>query len=332
MRKQFWLVIILIATTTSWLSAQNEIVIIHAQGKVEYLPGGNTSPRTVYPGLSLPTQGKIRCYPNSSAKILYDGNPVPLDANNVYDLGEIKAQAQSQGNRLRTFTGRFWSYLSESFSNSDDQAALEKYHQQHMANAKGGIKGFGEKPYGINLVSAYPSPESPVKQAQIGRDPITLRWSRSGSSAFQLTLRNETGEKVLLEARTRDTVFTVNVSQLDLAPDAFIQWSVQKADSTADVSTTSATQWLQYAPEAWEALLSGDNAEAASGTDDAEKLLMLCFQLEEKGFVFSAESMLEKFVGQHPDNVLVKRYLATFKSRVTPAEPLMTWSPKSQNP
>ncbi|PSR14025.1 MAG: hypothetical protein DA408_20215 [Bacteroidetes bacterium] len=302
--KTFSLFLFLLAT--SLLIGQNEVVVVHAIGNVTYFATPQSAGQMVYPGFRMALPGSLRCETGARVKLLYNQETFLIEDTKMHPLSEL-AQLSKGGSNLG-FTGRFWSFLTGSMSQSKDEKALEENHEHFMEEVYAGIKGFSHKTYPVKTSQLY--------TGSLGTEPITFRWSdESAWPVLRFSLINDAGSEVLF-ALVQKGAFTLDPKQLAMAPGKAYQWQVTAVNGDAPVAQ-SAPIVFTYDPVGHEKLMADLSAMAEyQAAEPVEQQLMQAYTLEKAGFNYGAAQCYDQASANNPDNVLLRDVHAAFLSRM----------------
>lgn len=298
--------IFLIICTFSILNAQEKVTILTVNGYVHYFSGANNIGKRLLPGDILSPRGIIRCESDALAVLLFKGKKQKIEAGKELDLTQLAAE-KATGNRMGYF-GRFLSFIGSSVNNTEDNSKLEKYHQRYMANAKGGIRGWGQGSADI-MTYKYLS-------ESVGGEGMLFEWAANENyHGYTFEIREEENNTLFFKAFPRANAINLHLEQLNFLPGALYSWRVKALD-TAGQEVSTAKILFSYEPDALaDFLASKELARAMEKVEEGEKDLLLVYELEEKRFFYAAYSKYQDMIKQSPENDLYKRLFAAFLIR-----------------
>ena len=129
------------------LAAQKEVIVLHISGQVYYYANYGSKPIMLFPGMELDLKGKVRCKGIGDAKLLYNGHSFLLSGTKTRDVQDV-VKATAAASQM-SFTGRFFSFLTESVKEGDSNEKLENHHRHYMNKTSGGIKGWATPTYSL---------------------------------------------------------------------------------------------------------------------------------------------------------------------------------------
>jgi hypothetical protein len=295
----------LVLCLSSLATAQNNTaIVLHNIGQVQYMSSKNASAARIYPGMELSLNGKIRCLKGGSAKLLYKGQTFNVSSGRLQDISEVVKSASS-GSQMG-FTGRFWSFITESVQESESTEKLQKHHQRYMSKTSAAIKGYATKKqkadYALLLAGKLPAAT------------VTFRWRTTpGVGAYQFLLADEKGKAVAALA-VRDTMLTLDLEQLVLDYQGEYQWEVKRGQTEEPVIALPFTLMASNTTEMVRQKLSSEPAFQQASVE--EQNLMMAYFLEQDQSFYSAALLYDKLLAQSPDNPLYRRLYATFLARM----------------
>lgn len=284
---------------------QEDIVVQSVSGKAQYYAPQESKAQNVYPGLRMSSDGKVRCQSGATVKLLQNGEIFTIKGSKLYSLRELGQQSSSGSNM--GFMGRFSKFLSGSMQETKNDKELEKNHRRYMEKAKAGIGGFSEKEYPIQASLLY--------QGILSASPVAFRWSGAiPGETYRFQLSRKADGQVVAMAVTRDSVFSLDLSQLALEPGPTCEWMIV-ADKPG--GGESAKMFFGYLPAAGAEALAGlRNLKDFQNADPAEQALMEAFALEEAGLYYDAAMRYVAAAQTHPGNLLVRDTQAAFLSKM----------------
>ncbi|MBK6997252.1 MAG: hypothetical protein IPH31_20905 [Lewinellaceae bacterium] len=282
--------------------AQNEIIVLHVSGQAFYYERTGAKPISMYPGMGLALKGKVRCKGASTAKLLYNGSTIIVSGGKYRDVEEL-ARAAGAASQM-SFTGRFFSFVTESVREENSQENIKKYHRKHMGKTSGGIKGYAKPEYTLKplLLTAGKLPSA----------QIVFRWRDSigeGPYTFHLITMDE---KPVAQLIVRDTAITLDLDKLALNLDEKYSWYISRGDTAKsyqlifEICPTSVVERLTdltHEPTFLEA-------------SPEEKQLMIAFRLEEEQCFYDANDAYQRLLATAPNNLLLRRMYAAFLARM----------------
>lgn len=285
--------------------AQTEVVVIHANGSVQYYAPNQKTAKSIYPGMRLSVHGSIRCQSGASVKLLYRKETITLSDGKLYALSQLDKQvSETKG---IGFSARFWSFISGCMQQTTDGKTLEENHRRYMESVYAGVKGYSRTAYALQA--------SRLCAGSLGHGTVTFRWA-GGQAGQVLRFRIMQGENILISAQVRDSSFSVNLSQLALEPGMAYQWQVLSPDDAATAPRSAVTAFA-YNPEALDQTLDqlykDHEYQHALPTEQA---LMQAFVLEDAGFLYQAATVYQDAAQANPQNGLLRDAHAAFLARM----------------
>lgn len=195
--------------------AQPDIIVQSVTGKASYFEAEGSRAKTVYPGLRLSPDGKLRCESGATVKLLRDGDIFTLKGSKLFALRELDRLPKSGSNA--GFMGRFSKFLSGSMKETQNDKALEENHRRYMEKVKAGIGGFSDKP--------FPLQANMLTQGILGATPIVFRWSGSAHGGhYRFQLKSKWSGRAVATVHTRDSMLSLDLSQLALNEGEAYEW------------------------------------------------------------------------------------------------------------
>lgn len=286
------------------LAAQNPTaVVLHVTGQVQYFSSANAAPKKVYPGLEMQTSGRIRCQKGGSAKILYQGNTFNVTGGRLQEIGEI-VKAATTASQMG-FTGRFWSFITESVQESESTEKLQKHHRRYMSKTSASIKGYAQREHAIAT--------SFMTMGKLPAATVTFKWRHTpGTAPYTFRLTTETGDPVA-QLLTRDTVLTLDLEQLALDFQGEYQWTVVREDGKESSAPVPFELVSNMEEKARKSLSLQNDYKTA---DNTEQRLMIAYYLEQENSFYSANEVYEQLLASQPNNALLRRLYASFLARM----------------
>lgn len=290
-----------------WVAAQNEITVVHSSGKAQYYAPQQNTPQSIHPGLRLSLDGKVRVQSGTGVKVLYNGVTYTLKSGKLHLLRELEKKAD-KGTGMG-FAGRFWSFLTNSLKQSQNEEVLEDNHRRYMESVHAGVSGFANKKYPIHASLLYSN--------NLSATAVTFRWSsvkNAPGSRFQIS--RETDGLVICVIHIRDSTLRLDLSQLALEPNEEYNWVILPAMETSDGPRSEEFTFL-FRPEGASKVLDDLRRQPEfNNAGPAEQRLMEAFALEEAGFLYDAFEIYATASSAHPDNLLVRDSRAAFLARM----------------
>jgi hypothetical protein len=213
-------------------------ILVSSGGKLTYRTLNSKKQQKLVDGAVLKNTGTIRLKKRSSALLLSNGNLVQVSTKGKYPLTELFPQGQDETQRLN-FDVTFSDYLmsavllaADSGNSGDAWSGIRT--STGSGDGWGGIRtstgsGDGWGGQGTKIFAIQP-------MGKILPKATVFRWSRpAGNPTYRLQLKDENGQ-VLLETSTRDTAFTVDLSQAVFSGAGRIEWQVAAEGSGGAVS------------------------------------------------------------------------------------------------
>jgi hypothetical protein len=239
-------------------------ILVSSGGKLTYRTLNSKKQQKLVDGAVLKNTGTIRLKKRSSALLLSNGNLVQVSTKGKYPLTELFPQGQDETQRLNfdvTFSdylmsavllaadsgnsGDAWSGIRTSTGSGDGWGGIRT--STGSGDGWGGIRtstGSGDGWGGIRTSTGSGDGWGGQGTKIFAIQPMgkilpkatVFRWSRpAGNPTYRLQLKDENGQ-VLLETSTRDTAFTVDLSQAVFSGAGRIEWQVAAEGSGGAVS------------------------------------------------------------------------------------------------
>ncbi|MDO8365259.1 MAG: hypothetical protein Q7T20_00590 [Saprospiraceae bacterium] len=282
--------------------AQKDITVLHVSGQAFYYEQTGAKAISMYPGMELALKGRMRCKGASTAKLLYNGVSIMVSGGKLRDLKEVVKSAGVASQM--SFTGRFFSFVTESVREGNTQEDIKKYHRKYMGKTSGGIKGYAKPDYTIRplLLTAGKLPSANV----------IFKWrNTAGEGHYTFSLLTKLGKPVA-QILTRDTAITLDLDQLALDLDEEYSWNVSRGETAKSVNIP-----FEICPTSVVERLTDLSHEPAFVEAEPEmKQMMLAYRLEEERCFYSAYQTYTQLIGAEPDNLLLRRMYAAFLARM----------------
>jgi len=296
---------------------QEDIVVQSISGKAFYYAPQESKAQNVYPGLRMASNGKVKCQSGASLKLLRNGEMFTIKGNKTYLLSELDQQSKSGSNM--GFMGRFSKFLSGSMKETKDDKELEANHRRYMEKAKAGIGGFAD--------NAFPIQSSLLYQGILSAWPVTFRWyGAKPGETYRFQLNRKADDQVIAMALTRDSVFSLDLSELALDPGTACEWMI--VDDKTGVAKSKKTSFI-YDPDAGSRVLAElRDLNDFQNADMAEQDLMRAYLLEQAGLYYDASRTYVAAAQNNPGHVLIRDTQAAFLSRMgllEDAKRLLRW-------
>ncbi len=290
------------------IHAQNEITVLHTSGKAQYYPPQqNAAAQSIHPGLRLSPEGKVRLQSGALVKVLFNGVTYTLKDGKIHLLRELGKEAR--GGAGMGFTGRFWSFLTNSLKQSQNEKVLEENHRRYMESVHAGVSGFAEKKYPIRASLLYSN--------HLSATAVAFRWSgadKGQKSRFQIS--RKTDDQVVCTIHIRDSVLRLDLSQLALDAGEEYAWVILPAMEAEDAPRSDEFTFLYHPEGAGKVLADLHRQPDFQKASPLEQRLMEAFSLEEAGFLYDAFEIYASAASTNPGNLLVRDARAAFLARM----------------
>ena len=296
--------------TTIQASTQSNLTVTYTRGNVYYYASEANTAKSIYPGLSLPSSGRIRCDKGAKVKLLCKGKVFELTDNKMHFLDEIAKEAGSS--KRISFLGRFWGFLSGSMDNTQDEQHLELHHKQSMENLNAGIKGYASREFAIQADLFFEGGLSATDVAFIWQSEADLNY------CFRMTRQADDG--VVLVVWTKANVLRLNLGDLALVDGEDYEWQIITNESDASAPHSRKMQFAFQPGAASRALSKVTGLKAYQAASHVEQQLMEIYALENNEFYYDVNSRYQKLAADKPENILVKRAYASFLASVNKME------------
>ncbi len=284
------------------LAAQSAVSVLRTSGQVLYYAHDGATPIALSPGMELEPQGKLQCKDAGSAKLIYNGTTFVVTGNKPIPVQEVVKSANKASQM--SFTGRFFSFLSENLKGGASPGDLEKHHRNHINKVSGGIKGWSQPTYSIRPL-LFTTGKLPAAN-------VVFKWRQTaGQGPYTFRLLAENGTQIA-QLLTRDTVVTLDLDQLALRLEEEYTWQVSRGENAKSVSVPF--ELSAASVEDKQQALARDPAFVSA--DPMEQALMLAFSLEQERCFYSANNTYQQVLLAEPDNALLRKIYATFLARM----------------
>lgn len=316
MRKPIGLLLCLMVFQMTLLLGQERFTVTYtnASSGIEYREARGSSPSRVFPGKDLPDYGQLSIKRGKWLNLIYNGQKRKLEGPLKLDLAELAREMNVE--KKSTFLGRFWSFLGNSVSQTNNSSDIERYHRRYLTNARAGISGFGDKSYPIQL---------PVYLTEtLGASKVDLQWTAlENVDGYWVTIQDQDQEAIILKAYTKGNQLTVHLAELNLSEAAVYQFQITAQGP--EPTQTSDYIFFSYEPDVVEEFIEEQKQEREWTTlHGVEKDMYLAKQLEEEGFFQNAHHYYQKILDQHPQSLFFKKLYAAFLVRMDAPEKAKT--------
>ncbi|MCC7246217.1 MAG: hypothetical protein IT269_11100 [Saprospiraceae bacterium] len=276
--------------------------VLHCSGRVNYYAASGASPKKLYPGMELSPTGRLRCNKGASAKLLYNKKSFLVKSTQFQDVAEL-LQVNDNSSSLG-FGGRFLNFLTESIHESESTDKLQENHRRYMNKAGAAIKGYSSKEYTITT--------DLLTSGVLPAESVRFTWGKlPGASPYKFALMDESGN-VYAQIQARDTFITLDLSELGIKRGPVYQWQVcQDEQINCSAPMTFELDPASHA-KALDAIEKSADYQSAS---DAEKQLMLAYQLEQNRAYYQANRYYQRLLKKEPENQLYRRLYSAFLMR-----------------
>ena len=309
----FLLAILLVGQVAAQES--DNFIVTSVSGKVSYIEEKSSKEQSLLPGQELSANTTVILANNARANLVHKKKAIALNKAGRVLLQTLVNQDEKENSGL---INRFFDYIQEGITNTNNTKKLEKYHEQYMTKTAGGIKGFAGSEYGI--VASLPV-VGVLRQA-----PITFRWFAKGDSSFyDFQILDYQTDGLIYKALLRDTFVTVALQQLVLDSERKYYWVVQQklpgepstgfafADDPAKRSPK--VEFVINNDKSASALASLEKEKDYQNADALQKKWMEALLLEDRQYVYEAYLKFKEAQELTPDNQLVKNLMAAFLTR-----------------
>ncbi len=309
MRKKLWLIFSLNIFYLGICEAQSpqfKVLYTNSSSGIVFEQQGQSQKR-VFPGLTLPSTGSMVFEAGKWADLMYNGKKKRLQGPASYDMAQLANSMKSE--KKSTFLSRFWKFVNNSVSPSDNTSQLEKYHKEYLTNARAGISGFGDAKYAIKI-PLYFSELIADAHLKFYWDSIPVR----NGYIFEITSRET--EQVIFKAITKSNTLSLNLDELNLDPSEVYEWMV-KAVKPAGELAVSPISYFSFVPnEVADLIQEIKTDDDYQDLEDYEKDMFLLYNLEEEGAYHTAYLTYQKLINENPDNKLNQQLFASFLARM----------------
>ena len=303
--KTYWIFLMLFLFGNGPLSlpAQADLYVLRTVGRVEYVSSQDARPVRLVATNKITARGSVVLYDGASLKLRLDDQTIDLNEKGIFSLPVLVKEKGKEKNL--GFFGRFWAFVAEGISNTDDTYKVEKYHQQYLSKGiGGGIEGFASN-FGIH-VHQLPS-------GRLGDTTLVLSWDSTGLEApFQTRIVSERDGREVWAAITPQTTCTLQLDTL-AAGETYRLFVVQE---TADTVLSSGGILFQYDPIRQQRLF--EQLQKTSEFQEAlpvEQSLMRAHALESRSYLYGADAVYRQLLSELPENELIRRMYAAFLLR-----------------
>ncbi|MBK7870365.1 MAG: hypothetical protein IPJ74_06580 [Saprospiraceae bacterium] len=290
-------------------------IVTGVSGKVNYLDKKSSKEQSLLPGQQLSPDATVILANNARANLVHKKKSVVLDKAGRFLLQTIANQNAKESSGL---INRFFDYIQEGVTNTSNAKKLEKYHEQYMTKASGGVKGWAGGELGI-------IPSVPVAGV-LNNASVTFAWFDTGDSSFyDFQILDYQTDGLIFKALLRDTFITVELQKLVLDAERKYKWVVQKKLlGESAVSFTFSDDPGKSSPEMEFVMNNGEMAtvlaslekeEEYQNADTINKKLMEALLLENNQYMYEAYLRFKEAQELVPDNQLVKNLRAVFLTR-----------------
>ena len=275
-------------------------ILVSSGGELTYRTPNSKQSQKLVDGAVLKNTGTIRLKKRSSALLLSNGNFVQVSTKGKYPLAELFPQSQDETRRL-SFDVTFSDYLMS--------AVLLAADPDNAADAWGGIRtstgtGDGWGGQGTKIFAIQP-------MGKILPQATVFRWSRpAGNPTYRLQLKDENGQ-VRLETSTRDTAFSVDLSQAVFSGAGRIEWQVAAEGNDGMVSNPLFISFATPADIA-AALAQAQTAPTYANSTPTVQQLMEAIALERKDFFDAAAQRYQEVQRADSRSEMVRLMHAAF--------------------
>ncbi len=284
------------------LAAQQEVIVFRVSGQVQYFTHHGATPVLLQPGMELGLSGKLRCKGSATAKLLYKGSTYNLSGSNMRDVQEV-VKAGKEASQM-SFTGRFFSFITESVKDSERKEKLQKHHRRYMNKASGGVKGYATPDYAISALL--------LTTGKLPAANVIFKWrNTAGEGPYTFRLFATNGDQVA-QILVRDTAITLDLEQLSIDIFAEYAWNI-----TRGASLKSAAMSFEVCPDKAKEVEKEISQDADFiAADPVEQQLMLAYALEEEHCFYETNRIYAELYGANPDNPLLRKLYASFLARM----------------
>lgn len=292
-------------------SAQDQVFrVISCSGDVNVMVKDSSQSTKLYSGQLLTAQGILNIGENSSVKIISKDKPIILDQKGQYDLESL----YSQSNKMSmSFTGKFWQFIMDGLKGSDSKKNMKNYYKDYMA-VSGAVKGYVDSERRLAISEPY--------SGIITEEILHVEWHYEGEpTQFHVFIEDKTDSDTVYHIKTMDTSLDLLIDQELLDNEKQYYLKVVNSDGIYDAIDVS---WSKVDEEkVSKRLKSIVGYEEASPN---EKEWMRAVVLEMEGYNQQSYKSLQQLLNQNPDDLHLKKLLATFLIRqgeIVEAETLM---------
>ena len=287
---------------------ESAIIVLSIKGQIEYMKDQSSEMQRLLPGMKISPSGAIKLADASKVSLLHHGKYIQLDEAGAYDLNTlIKKNDKALS---MNFAGRFWNFVSDGLSHSDDKEDLNEYNEKLLSVA-GGVQGFAlDEPALKTIMPAG---------GKIGTDIVTFNWKRSKNPSvfYHFKIQHVDDEALVFKAVLRDTSITLDFGQLVFHPEEMYEWWVEEEIvGQENEMKSSDLRLFEYNPNG-NKIYSKEAAQINEykKADDFDKKWMEAIVMEQEDFVYDAYDRYSNLLLQNPDNLLIKKLFAAFLTR-----------------
>ena len=300
-------VFIFLFTNVSTKAQEAAIIVLNVKGHIEYMKDQSGAKERLLPGKKISSAGALNLKGESKVSLLHNGKHIQLDQAGAYDLKTL-IDKNDKGLSM-SFAGRFWDFVNEGLSQSDNSDELNGYNEKLLA-VTGGVSGYAIDDE-MSLQTIMPS------TGNIGAQIVTFNWhsSKNKPASYQFKIYHVDADELVFKAITRDTSITLDFSQLAYQSETSYEWNVEAEDAEKELMK-SELKTFEYYPKA-EELFAQKTKKLPDykNADDFEKKWMEAIVMEQENFNFDAYIRYKNLSIQNPENLLIKKLFASFLVR-----------------
>lgn len=292
------------------LAAQSNLTVTYTRGKVYYYPPQQDNPRTVYPGLTLSSGGRLRCDQDAKVTLLCMGKTFEFEDTKMHFLDEV---ARTAGNTSSlSFMGRFWGFLTGSMEGTEDNKRLEEHHKQSMESLRAGIKGYAVSDFAIQTDMLF--------EGKLSDNEVAFTWSAKPDLKCCYRLTRQADDGLVLLTWTRGNTLRLNLADLALEDGGVYEWQIITKVGDPEAPHSRKMQFAYHPSMAAKALSVATDQSDYKTVSPVEQQLMEIFSLEKNSFFYDAYNRYKKLAADNPEDLLVKRAFAAFLARIDKLE------------